>query len=159
MEEQAPYSTNQQISNIDPKGLRIGNIVKYNGLYWKVSEILSPKLRKDKRFSDKYIVELFDGSGLISVPISEIYPATLTEEILLKTGFEKEWTDYNGFDRYFVLYYHEMSVSIYITVFEGTFWFAEEYDSTIWKTIPVNGIHSIQNRWYSLTGIELEIKL
>lgn len=68
---------------------RIGNLVIYNGIVMKISEISSPKPLKDKRYSDKYIFELFDGAGLLNCTIDEISPIPLTEEWFLNFGFEE----------------------------------------------------------------------
>jgi hypothetical protein len=67
--------------------LRLGNLVKYNGLIMEVSEICSPKPLKDKRYSDKYVLELFDGYGLITCTLDEIEPVIITEEQLLYSNF------------------------------------------------------------------------
>lgn len=70
--------------------LMIGNLIEYNGIICMVSEIVSPKPLADVRYSDKWIIELFDGSGLLSVPIEHTTPVILTEETLINFGFEKK---------------------------------------------------------------------
>jgi len=73
---------------INPLELRLGNYVLYNGQTAIVSGINSPAPRKDKNFDGKYVIELVLG-GLIDCTPEELEPIPLTEEILLKLGFEK----------------------------------------------------------------------
>lgn len=82
-------------SVILPQDLRIGNLLTYNGFTVKVSEICSPKPLKDKRYSDKWILELFDGAGLISCTIDEVLPIELTNEWLEKLGFKYDEKEHN----------------------------------------------------------------
>lgn len=155
MKEKSPHKTST--THINPMELHIGNLIQYNGLIWYVYGIHSPAPMKDKRFSDKYVIDLFDGAGIVSVTIEDVEGVSLTEEILIKAGFEKEvilWD--NELDYYFVLSDNDIIEDIYITIFKEEFWFASEYDSNVVKTIPVKGIHSLQNRWYSLTEKELK---
>jgi hypothetical protein len=142
---------------IDPKELRIGNLVEYNGMFWKVSEILSPKPLNDKRFADKYVVELFDGAGLISVPIDDTEPILITEEILLKAGFKQNQMDndefYYSYDLKDYVYCDLSLISgdkngyLEVTLFPYESWFRYKY------------VHQIQNIYQCLCGKELEIKL
>lgn len=73
---------------INPLELRLGNYVLYNGQVAIVSGINSPAPRKDKNFDGKYVIELVL-DGLIDCIPEELEPVILTEEILLKCGFEK----------------------------------------------------------------------
>lgn len=81
--------------------LRIWNLVSQNSSYGYVYSIESPLPRKEKRFSDKVVITLFD-NGIISIPIDEITPIQLTEEWLLKFG-KIEWVnkDIDGFFYWF----------------------------------------------------------
>lgn len=60
--------------------LRIGNLVSQNNFFGYVYSIESAEPRKEKRFSDKVIVTLFD-NGLTAVTIDEVEPIPLTEWI------------------------------------------------------------------------------
>jgi hypothetical protein len=82
-------------SVILPTDLRIGNLLFYNGFIVKVSEICSPKPLRDKRYSDKWILELFDGAGLITCTIDEVSPIDFTYEWLEKLGFKYDETPHN----------------------------------------------------------------
>ena len=88
-------------------------------------------------------------------------PIQITHELLLKNKFIKEVCFEDEFDCYFELSSEKDSFycSLYLVFCQNKWWFSDEYDSQVWKTIPANGVHSIQNRWYSLTGEELEIVL
>lgn len=44
------------------KDLRIGDLVKYNEMYLPVSSIKSPKPLEVERYTDKWLIELFDGA-------------------------------------------------------------------------------------------------
>lgn len=157
MEKQSPDKTARVAPDINPKELRIGNLVEYNGIYWKVSEILSPKPHRDIRFADKYIVELFDGAGLSSVSIEDIQPIPLTEEILIKAGFKQNQMDGDEF-----YYSYDLKDDVYCDLslingdkngyleailFPYESWFRYRY------------VHQLQNLYLALTGSELEIKL
>lgn len=68
---------------MNAQSLRIGNIVKHNNTYWKVYGIQSPMPLEDKRFSDKYLIDLWN-NGLVTVTIDEVEPVELTEDNILK---------------------------------------------------------------------------
>ncbi len=68
--------------------LKIGNLVRYNGIIVKVDSIISPKPLKDKRFSGKWVLDLFDGAGVITSTIEDILPIKITPDLLLKLGFK-----------------------------------------------------------------------
>lgn len=133
---------------MNTRELRIGNLVSHkndNGEFiLRVEEVLL-----------NGVAVRYD--GFWHLRSESIEPILLTEELLLNIGFKKEVIlDNDEIDHYFVLYDDETSEEIYLTYFDGKFWFALEYDSWVVKTIPVNGIHSVQNRWYSLVGKELD---
>src|SRR5690606_29504959 len=69
--------------------LKIGNYVEYNGMNVIITELLTPKPRKPESFNNVPVVEVLCG-GLIDCPLSEINPIPITEEILLRFGFEKD---------------------------------------------------------------------
>lgn len=75
--------------------------------------------------------------------IDKCKPIELTEQLLLKSGFTKSWSDF---------YYN------------GLFGVSSDFDALCFKTcILANGIirnlHQLQNLYYALTGTELEINL
>lgn len=140
----------QSCVSVSVTDLRIGNLVEYNGMIMKISEICSPKPLKDKRYSDKYIIELFDGAGLLNCTLDEIKGIAITEEILLKLGFEviyrsnftlrldykenfKFWAGWNLVNGHFHIRF-----------------IGEQFTN-------IKFIHELQNLYFSITGSELQI--
>lgn len=118
--------------------LRLGNYVMYNSMVMIVSEILSPKPRKDERYNNKYVIELFDGEGLIDATLEEISPIPLTEEWLLKLGYNN---------------------NIFKHIFEiGEFYFTKDEDSFFYNSSEIKYVHKTQNLYYALKEEELTIK-
>jgi len=126
--------------------LRIGNLVMYNGMTMRISEICSPKPMKDKRYSDKYIIELFDGAGLISCAIDEIHSIPLTEEWLLKFGFKK----LKHSNEWYVIMIYGTELSVHLSGYEICFGNGQNYIKGDFKHI-----HKIQNLYFALTNKEL----
>jgi len=134
---------------IEAKELNEGNFVIYNGVMMKVSEKRSPKPLADKKYSDKYIIELFDGSGLIDCTLNEIEPIPLTEYILLE--LEKIEKKADGL---FILKLH---FNYEIRIIEGkkgyTFWVQNTMISA-----SIDHLHQLQNLYFTLTNEELKNK-
>lgn len=126
---------------MEARELRIGNLVKIprkkNGEYY--DKIVSLNAISTGTFS---INE--DGKHLIAVE-REIEPIPLTEEILLKAGFEKRqdtmWTIYN-----------KSWISLY-KMMGGKYYEVEDTYTSL------KYVHSLQNLYFALTGEELEIDL
>lgn len=127
-------------SIMEVKEFRIGNLVIYNGMIMRISEICSPKPLKDKRYSDKYIIELFDGAGLISCTLDDIEPIAITEEYLLKFGYWK--LDYK--DSHFVIKGHVI-------------WKCNDLFMCEKNGIILKHVHQHQNLYFALTQTELII--
>lgn len=132
---------------IESKELNEDNFVIYNGVIMKVLEKRSPKPLKDKKYSDKYIVELFDGAGLINCTLDEIEPIPITEEVLL--CFEKIEKRAEGL---FVL---KLFFDYEIRIIEGkkgyTFWVQNTMISA-----SIDHLHQLQNLYFALTNQELK---
>ena len=112
--------------------LRIGNWV-YNSTTknnMQVYPMMIPQL---------YNIEKEHGS----LKDSNIKPITLTEEILLKCGFER--TEYND-------YRHPVLIGT-LTLFDGV---CELHLSDLYS-VWVESLHQLQNLYYALTGKELEV--
>lgn len=140
--------------------LRIDNLVEYNGIICKVSEIRSPKPFEDERFSGKFIIELFDGAGLITCTIDDINPIMLSEEKLLEFNFEKKEIKGKDYDE--VQYSKQINVDVYI-VFEDDFscalFSSESREPIDIGVIPkweiTKTVHGLQNLIFALSGEEL----
>jgi hypothetical protein len=129
---------------IEAKQLNEGNSVLYNGAVMKVSEKRSPKPLKDEKYSEKYVIELFDGAGLINCTLEEIEPIPITEDVLLEYGFKKN-------ERYC---YVNISSDLELMNI-GNKYFRACYSSAI---IDPNIIylHQLQNLYFALTNQELK---
>lgn len=136
--------------------LRIGNYVEYNGCTGVVYAVHSPIPCEDEHFRDIGIVELVIG-GIVTARIDEIQPIPLTEELLLKFGFERKSYTTEGVEIE-IVFYQIGNIVIYLL---RDFFEIEIITSSghfnLRKTFPKN-LHQLQNLYHSLTGQELEIK-
>ena len=129
-----------------PEELRIGNLVEYNGLPWRVSGIHSPGPLKDKRFSDKWVIELFDGYAMINVTIDEVKAIPISEEWLDRFLFTKNGNEYTFEDWYLGISFDA----------EYNDWHLYELRDNFWiKTIKY--IHSLQNYYTESQDKELTL--
>lgn len=136
--------------------LRIGNYVEYNGCTGIVYAVHSPMPCEDEHFRDIGIVELVIG-GIVTARIDEIQPIPLTEELLLRFGFERKSYTTKGVEIE-IVFYQIRNIVIYLL---RDFFEIEIITSSgqfnLRKTFPKN-LHHIQNIIHSLTGQELKIK-
>ena len=102
--------------------LRIGNIVAYGQSQWKVSGIIPPHPLRNH-----YMIELWN-NGLVDVIRSDLHSIPLTEEWLLRFGFESKNP---------VLFTNSDGDSFYL-------------DDT-----KIKHVHQLQNLYFALTGEEL----
>ncbi len=112
--------------------LRIGNLIVDKGAIKKVTGYMNGHLYTD--------YTAFDNTGY-PVQYNEIKPIPLTEEWLVKFGFEAE----NG--------YPFKMLKGFIKIRNGI-WFFKYYD----LDIEIKHVHQLQNLYFALTGEELEIK-
>lgn len=117
---------------VNANELRLGNWISYNGKYYEVDEIW---------------FDLDEGAYYTQdFNINFISPIPLTEELLLKCGFERNKT----YKRYF---YNGISISKY----EGEKYFV--FDGWRFRAIDIKYLHQLQNLYFILTGEELTINL
>lgn len=127
---------------IDPRELRIGNALLKNTEIWTT------------------IADMYDLGVAIRHP--EIYkPINLTEELLVKAGFEKLIDieqDYNVGIAYSFRYGGIYDL-LYVLKTEEGFLFADDYDSHIepYFNCKLKGFHHLQNIVFDLTGKELSL--
>lgn len=133
--------------------LRIGNYVECNGINVIITELLSPRPRKPDYFNNVPVVELFYG-GLTNALLSEINPIPLTEEILLKCGFE-----ING--KYYRSKYIQDSIKLIYDFNQRVLYFKYKGEFSPMIQIPrtIESLHELQNLYHALTGEELEVHL
>jgi hypothetical protein len=128
---------------IDPKELRIGNLVFIDN--YSIPEI--PMVVHTALTEFLHLKEI--GSNLIfSHPCSRAHPIPITHEWLERLGFE---LNKPCGDEGFIKWKHKDGV--YLLWIEGKFWH-DHWSTGIWVT----SIHQLQNLYYALTGEELTTK-
>ena len=131
--------------------LRIGNYVNIEGDVIKVKEIYEKGIHYTYGEYESYATEDF------------IHPIELTEEVLLKIGFE----DRKGYFNYSKVFGDDSDYcdSIYIYYcqrlnhFSFTHNIVKELDLQIIDLYNIKYLHQLQNAYYCLTGQELEVEL
>lgn len=126
--------------------LRIENYVKYNGSVGYVYAISNPLPNSANNFNNKERVTLWC-NGLIGANITEIEPIPITEELLLKCGFDEPCDG---------VYEHNYG-DFEVTKEWENWWVTWNGGSDFW--FRIKHIHQLQNAYYLVTGKELEIKL
>jgi hypothetical protein len=142
MEEQSPYKTARQTPDIAPRELRIGNLVCCHGRTVIVDNIVNNGINYS--YPDEEPEYQFDN----------IQPIPLTEEILIKAGFE--------LSSHFV-WEHDKSGILFDQCEPG---YEDRYSIRITTAYPYSDIvirslylHDLQNKFFAIRGKELEIKL
>jgi hypothetical protein len=67
--------------------LRIGNYVMYNGIVVRVYGIIPPAPRKDKRYGDGYLIEVFEGASTITARLEGISAIELRGDWFNKSAY------------------------------------------------------------------------
>ena len=128
---------------IDAKELRIGNKVLKNGVF--VCDVLS--LRRNE-------IEISFEKEIYALEYKNVQPIALTEEILMRCGFEKvnsdSWEYVLKLPNYesFVIEYFEYTDAWYYTAGEGT------RNGKGWKYL-----HELQNGLHAIYGEDLNVNL
>lgn len=121
-----------------PTELRIGNLVCYNGKVVKVEQITKHKIGYHTEPNE---------TRMNYARLCEIEPIPITEELLLKNGFEQ--CDYMFKTLFFEMYEVENGWHLHID--------NDKFETAIALTIKY--LHQMQNAYYLVTGKELEIKI
>lgn len=120
---------------MESSNLRIGNLVYRNGRAKTIDAILS-----------NGSVEFDDSSQPFSM--AEIEPIPLTEEILLKCGFEKDDGEYGGFLSPLA---GDSRMRVYV---ENGFVYYQVND---YRRLKIASVHHLQNFYFDLMEQELEV--
>jgi len=136
---------------MEASSLRIGNYVLDRG---------GKTLRIDHIDFYKVYMDMF--VGLQSVhPLTEYYgnlqPIPLTEEILLKCGFERDAAGFLGSDQSDTAFRSKIYVSKHGVKF--FLWIECEDNYFSENGIEIESLHQLQNLYFALTGQELEVSL
>lgn len=133
--------------------LRIGNYVKIDNILCEIVEIYEEA------------VYCYDKYGEDSHNINVVEPIELTEEVLLKIGFEKGDTS-----SIYQRYYLEVCGNGQSSFFRYDFYYNEQRRLGItfrnregveneFKKYDIKYLHQLQNVYFILTGKELEVEL
>ena len=121
--------------------LRIGNLVECANEIWEVESVSSSAINAVHRPTENSFGEY---SGF---SVDQIKPIPLTEEWLLKFGFEQE-------------YKSPMHSTYWIENLSYYFWHENksQYANCKGLQIDCQFLHQLQNLYFALTGKELELK-
>lgn len=142
---------------IDPRELRIGNYISY---YIYDQQNPYPDRIKSIYFGDEskeYRLEMESGKfSLGHLTIQGIKPIPLTEDILMKCGFDEDWE--SGFIVYKIevkdSYGHKFDISL-VKDDSGI-----SFNYVCWDiNCGVKYVHELQNLYYDLTKTELNVQL
>ena len=123
--------------------LRIGNLITRKNKVLKVWRIQPDKILVSGYSCDKYF------------KCEEIEPILLTEEWLLKFGFEKKYGIYNPS---YNLEIQKTDFYLRNCFLGGFYWgfnISKCNDCELCDVMPLQYVHSLQNLYFALTGVEL----
>ncbi len=114
--------------------LRVGNLV-YTPMDFKMKVV--------GIFDDQILLDFEGNEGdVFDFKPNELKPIPLTEEKLLKFGFENIYDELLFYNGYFDLIFNDNRVSLRV---EGQ-----------WLSLDVEYVHQLQNLYFALKGIELQ---
>ena len=124
--------------------LRIGNLLKYDDEIVMVYELYDDAISiLEDSYVKVYHIDNFD-------------PIKLTEELLLKIGFEKDGNNYS-------LVCGDIEVGYYIDKFKQVLYInvcrKKRFHKNELRSYDVKYLHQLQNAYHLLTGKELEVSL
>jgi hypothetical protein len=128
---------------IQANELRLGNLIHFPYLGSNV-EVIGIALKDDERL---FIQTKLNNNSFFELP-EKYNPIELTEEWLLRMGFEKRG-----------LYYHFPNHDIFKLQqykLNKAFWLRHSSESL--DCVRINYVHQLQNLYFALTGEELIIK-
>jgi hypothetical protein len=134
--------------------IRIGNYVMYNGIVVEVYGIVPPAPLEDKRYSDKWLIEVLDGSSYHTARLEDIFAIEVTKEWLLKIQFsEFNWSQTelqlsNGKFYCSFKFFKNGRIDCF---------FCNEKESTKYEELSLKYVHRIQNLYSSLTFEQLKL--
>lgn len=141
--------------------LRLGSIIEYNGMDKIVAAINEDGFISFK--TDPITVKGHSYNKSPSLPIINFKPIPLTEEWLVRFGFEKyEWTvgyfiPYNA--KHLMIQFFRKDIHIYLTkVTKDSQGHKMSGGRDYFLKQKLNYIHQLQNLIHSLTGEELTLK-
>lgn len=140
---------------INIKELRLGNWVKAKYKYGDKE----PNFLQVENIQDDFLNQSYYCWGEVDdyISLSDTDPIPLTEDILVKCGFENVSEDANG--RQFKYTISEVMVLYIVPGISGAYlWYSSDAGETTLSKLEYKCLHQLQNLIYSLTGQELEFK-
>ena len=138
---------------IDPKELRIGNYVSVPSDRHD-SERLERKVMSIRTGIDQHIGTFFiQECAYVNLNIKIVNPIPLTEEWLIKFGFEKIDTGYIS-DQYTGYTWILWSTSFELEIYRDGLFYFDKND----HNLKFEYVHHLQNAYFYLIGEELKIK-
>ena len=142
---------------MDIKELRVGNIVRLKD-HFVGGNAMVTGIMKDRITAVNSV-----GTNIGTINIMYVEPIPITEQLLLKIGFEKNsfgwWRLDKRNDKFMIKGYSQISTFEYWNEVHNPEDVTEtNYGSTIELPYKIH-LHTLQNIWYLLTGKELEIEL
>ena len=125
---------------MEAKELRINNWVKHNNEFLQVDGIDD--------------IDVFN-KQMGEVPLHTVQPIPLTEEILLKCGFEKRYF----LNDFFIVINDVKTILIIEIIFDNIFIYLCASNEKKVRLANANFLHQLQNLYFALTCTELEINL
>ena len=132
------------MKELKAKDLRIGNFVTHNYFPTEPKAVTGFKAEKSTE-----LIFINDPSFDV-INIEQVKPIPLTEEWLLKLGFDKLISKSKGFKSDSYTY---TGKCCFIVNFDG-----KRLWTNFWQGTEYEYVHQLQNLFYALTGTELTIK-
>jgi hypothetical protein len=141
-------ATGQPALLLEPKDLRIGNILLYKGKYVHITTLsldIDDEYEETIGFCDlgKLSNEITDWNRSL---IADLQPTPLTPELLEKCGFEKRNNVYSNGNMGFEVVSLKSGGEMYLV-------------PNALYCIDIKYLHQLQNLYFTLTGKELDITL
>ena len=129
---------------MEAKELRIGNLVNYGVNVCPIKSIHTESVLKNEA---SVYIELNQKLNHYCVKLDEIQPIPLTEEWLVKFGFNEI-----NFSYYFE------NIELYFQRSYQSYFFKFGFEPNEKKAIQIKYVHQLQNLYFALTGEELTLK-
>jgi len=133
---------------ITVREIRIGDMVVYNDEYWYVRGIEQDLLKLENNRKTEIISP------------AEASPVALTENILIKLGFEVSDTEKDLSKPYREYNYHGMVISLFLLNEPVFLYCADDTfkgNAVSYSRPPLKYLHQLQNLFFVLTGKELNV--
>lgn len=139
------------MDKISARDLRVGNYIKYTT--GEVGKVVA---------MDGLLGDIAIDQDNELLPMSEYSPIPLTPELIERCGFVED----GNFDNHSVDYYRNGCIHIQFPNYEGWDIYYVWRDNVIDEKgmrkqydIVLKSLHQLQNLYYALTGIELDVKM